>query len=211
MADLGSNPPPPVDGPSLFQALQEQLGLKLESDRGLVEIMIIDQVEKPSEFAQSRVTTPAARRSATEADVGLPIYPGATPDREGDPTHFPGPVAFNDSASAVIDVPVGRAHSRTVVIKLRTSDDPDRVAAFYKKALAMYGTVLDCSDPANIPNVGPDEATCAAGLGGKPPILQPGELLFRSGTQNKEHLVGIQTRAGFTTFQLVYFEFSRER
>lgn len=42
-------PPLPTDGPSLFQALQEQLGLKLESERGPVEIMVIDQVERPSE------------------------------------------------------------------------------------------------------------------------------------------------------------------
>jgi hypothetical protein len=111
----------------------------------------------------------------------------------------------------VIDVPAGRAHSRTVVIKLRTPDDPDRVAAFYKKALAIYGTVLDCSDPANVPKVAPGEATCAAGLGGKPPLLQPGELLFRAGARNKEHLVGIQTRAGFTVFQLVYIEFNPGR
>jgi uncharacterized protein (TIGR03435 family) len=34
--------------PSLFTAIQEQLGLRLESGRGPVELLIIDRVEKPS-------------------------------------------------------------------------------------------------------------------------------------------------------------------
>jgi len=44
-------PPPAADPnqPSLFTALQEQLGLKLESTRGAVEVLAIDRIERPAE------------------------------------------------------------------------------------------------------------------------------------------------------------------
>lgn len=51
MVAPGAPPPPaPADtsGPSLFTGLQEQLGLKLESQRRPVEIFVIDSAEKPS-------------------------------------------------------------------------------------------------------------------------------------------------------------------
>ena len=45
----GGTVPRESSGPSIFTAIQEQLGLKLESTKGPVEILVIDHVEKPSE------------------------------------------------------------------------------------------------------------------------------------------------------------------
>jgi uncharacterized protein (TIGR03435 family) len=47
--DAGIPVAPLDDAASVFTALQEQLGLKLESTRGPVELMVIDSAERPSE------------------------------------------------------------------------------------------------------------------------------------------------------------------
>jgi bla regulator protein BlaR1 len=40
-------PPPDTSGPSIFTAVQTDLGLKLQSAKGPVEMLVIDSVEKP--------------------------------------------------------------------------------------------------------------------------------------------------------------------
>jgi hypothetical protein len=47
----GPEAAPPIDpnGPSIFTAIQEQLGLKLEAIKGPVDVIVIDSVQKPSE------------------------------------------------------------------------------------------------------------------------------------------------------------------
>jgi uncharacterized protein (TIGR03435 family) len=40
---------PDQDRPDLFRAIQQQLGLRLETTKGKVETLVVEQVERPSE------------------------------------------------------------------------------------------------------------------------------------------------------------------
>lgn len=50
-AGFGARPTPPADAnapPGLFTAIQEQLGLKLESTKASVDVLVVDKIDRPS-------------------------------------------------------------------------------------------------------------------------------------------------------------------
>ena len=49
MVQLRPEEQPPSDAGSLDTMLKEQLGLKLESKRGPVRVLVVDEVERPTE------------------------------------------------------------------------------------------------------------------------------------------------------------------
>jgi len=134
-----------------------------------------------------------ASKQASARDVGLPLYPGAREHKD----------KSDDTPGIKFGLWGGNSGFKLAVLKLESNDTPEKVAAFYRKALAKYGKVLDCSASA--------QATREKEKGSSPDALgcedeQPenGELVLKAGTKQEEHVVGIKARGGLTLFQLVY-------
>src|SRR5271154_5895939 len=72
---------------------------------------------------------------ATAKEAGLPLYPGAKPHKD----------EKNDSSAANLGLWGSTFGFKLVALKMESSDSPEKVAAFYQKALGKYGTVLNCS------------------------------------------------------------------
>lgn len=126
-------------------------------------------------------------------DVGLPIYPGARPHKDKD----------SENPSAKFGLWGSSFAFKLAVVKLETNDSPQKVAAFYKKVLAKYGTVLDCgavSSQTSDKDESSKKLTCEDD---KP---DPGKMTYKAGTKEKQHVVGIEPNGSGSVFQLVYVE-----
>ena len=130
-------------------------------------------------------------KQATSKEVGLPVYPAAKPHKD----------EKNDSPSVQMGIWGSTFGFKLAVMKLESNDPQEKIAEFYKKALAKYGTVLNCSEPSKKPSA-KDSNKLECG-DDKP---EKGGLLFKAGTKEKQHLVAIQANGQGSLFQLVYVE-----
>lgn len=131
--------------------------------------------------------------SPTAKEVGLPVYPGARLHKDDK----------DDSAGVKLGLWGGLFGFKVVVLKLESNDSPEKIAAFYQKALGKYGKVLDCT---NNPPGNDDKDKKSHALTCQDDRPEHGGMMFKSGTKEKQHMVGIQPNGAGSLFQLVYLE-----
>ena len=136
-------------------------------------------------------------KQATPKEVGLPAYPGAKLHKDKDEK--------DDSPSVQMGIWGSTFGFKLAVMKMESNDAPEKIAEFYKRALAKYGTVLNCSDPAQKPSA-KDKSGSSNKLECDDDKPEKGGLLFKAGTKEKQHLVAIQSYGKGSLFQLVYVE-----
>lgn len=129
---------------------------------------------------------------ASAEDVGLPIYAGSKPHKDNS----------DDSEAARLGLWGGGSGFKLAMVKMETSDSPEKVAAFYKKALSKYGKVLDCSNPPPVQsNAETKDSSKILTCGDDKP--EKGGMLFKSGTKERQHIVAIQPNGTGSFYQLV--------
>jgi hypothetical protein len=136
-------------------------------------------------------------KDASAKDVGLPLYPGSHRHQD----------SKDDSASLNMGFSGGSSGFKMAMLKMDSTDSPDKIAAFYRKALAKYGKVLTCSGP------GAEASADASKDSAKSTDLScdhnkpdQSEIELKAGTKQNQHVVGIKLEGAVTTYQLVYIE-----
>lgn len=143
-------------------------------------------------------------KDASAKDVGLPLYPGA--HRRQDTS--------DDSSALNMGLWGGSTGFKMALLKMESTDSPEKVAAFYRKALTKYGKVLTCgaagsaSDaPANPDSQNSKDTTkLSSNLDCGTDKPDKGGFELKSGTKEKQHIVGITPEGKLTTFTLIYIE-----
>jgi hypothetical protein len=145
----------------------------------------------PLSFAQDQKGAGITMAADADAkDIGLPLYPGSRRHADKD----------EDSPGVNLGLWGGGSGFKLAVLKMESDDSMDKIADYYKKKLAKYGRVLDCSHatPDNSSGKNEKQLTCADD---KP---EKGGLLFKSGTKVDQHIVSIQPAARGSLYQLVH-------
>ncbi|HSI51704.1 MAG TPA: hypothetical protein VLA61_25830 [Ideonella sp.] len=137
--------------------------------------------------------------AATPADIGLPLYPGAKPWTEKN----------DEKDSAQIRLWGGSFGFTLAAGQFLSSDPLDRVAAFYREALAKKGTVLDCGQPGQVDTPLPKASGSDDVLRCKTDKPKPGGRLLKAGLSSHQFQVSLEpgpdgkgTRIGLVRLEL---------
>ena len=137
--------------------------------------------------------------SGDTSAIGLAAYPGAVPVKD---EHD------NDGSSANINMNFGSFHLGVKAASFQTPDPQDKVLAFYRKDLSQrYGDVIECrgSSTVDSPTRTSQGLTCEqekhSHVSGS--NFDHDNLELRAGSEQHQHIVGLEERNGGTKIGLV--------
>ncbi|MGI4854978.1 MAG: hypothetical protein ACRYF4_13150 [Janthinobacterium lividum] len=139
--------------------------------------------------------------SAVQKKLGLPLYPGATPEQK----------KSSDSSSADVDMSFGAFHLRVLAMGFESSDSPEKVSDYYRKALAQYSDVIVCRNhqPVGKPVRTGLGLTCADDNKVHTRTQESDdkdETELKAGSASRQHIVSFKPSASGTRFGLVALE-----
>lgn len=164
---------------------------------------VFAQEKKPdtkNEKHTFRVETDSGRYGAASdkfdpKQLGVAIYPGAKVDERE-----------NEGKGANLSLDWGKNSLRLYVQKYVTSDPADKVLSFYRKELSRFGAVLECRDGKAV-NAVQSELKCEDDKDHQHHDKEHHEgIQLKSGSDRKQHIVGVTPREGGTDFDVAYIE-----
>src|SRR5580704_9843817 len=163
-------------------------GCRIESDKRNGN----DNVKIATPFGGMTVKT---NDDAAEG-LGLPVYPGAELVKKD-----------KNNGAADVNMSFGSFQLRVKAASYRTTDGPDQVTAFYRKALGRYGDVIQCQNdkPVGTPTRAADELTCDNEKQNHVYVNddESGKMEFKAGSKQHQHIVAIDPEGNGTKFGLV--------
>jgi hypothetical protein len=150
-----------------------------------------------------------AESHATAAQVGLPMYPGATVFKEKDKDK-------DEDSGADIGFAMGDFHFALKVAAYVSVDSPEKILAFYRKPLSKFGEVLECNHgkPVGAMTVTRSGLTCSDQKGGGTEINgsnSSDDHELRAGSPHQFRIVGIgEQKPGATRFSLIYLDLPKD-
>jgi hypothetical protein len=153
-----------------------------------------DNVKIATPFGGMQVKTNDA---AVQTGLGLPVYPGAELVKKKD----------KDSGSADVNLSFGSFQLRVKAANYHSADAPDKLAAFYRQALARYGDVIECSNdrPVGTPTRTAEGLTCENNKENHMKVSDDlsGKMELKAGSKQHQHIVSIDPDGSGTKFGLV--------
>lgn len=130
-------------------------------------------------------------KDAVPEDVGVAVYPGARPLRDGDDTN---------RANVYLQSPF--VDLRVAALKYTSEDSPDAVAEFYRRELSRYGPVVLCQGDVDFDR----DATPRC----KSRRSREGQLQVGVGTKGNFRMASVKPRGNGSEFAVVYVRASND-